>query len=91
MAGAGTGNSPCAECTIPPPTFNGEQTMRSAAGPFHRERDADDVDDGVEGADLVEVDLLDRHLVDGGFRFRQPLKHAPSRGRERSRTAPIAR
>ena len=30
VAGAGTGNTPCAECTIPPPTFSGEQTMRSA-------------------------------------------------------------
>src|SRR5690348_9131448 len=26
VAGAGTGNSPCAHRTLPPPTFNGEQT-----------------------------------------------------------------
>ena len=30
VAGAGTGKSPCADCTIPPPTLSGEQTMRSA-------------------------------------------------------------
>src|SRR5205823_9931050 len=26
VAGAGTGNVPCAHRTVPPPTFNGEQT-----------------------------------------------------------------
>ena len=30
MAGAGTGNTPWADRTMPPPTFIGETTMRSA-------------------------------------------------------------
>src|SRR5205085_12074353 len=29
VAGAGTGNRPCAEFTMPPPTFKGDDTMRS--------------------------------------------------------------
>src|SRR5207237_418278 len=33
-----------------------------------------DVDDRVEGADLVKVDTFDRRVVDGRFRIRQPLE-----------------
>src|SRR5215469_5682274 len=29
VAGAGTGNVPCAHWTVPPPTFRGEQTISS--------------------------------------------------------------
>ncbi len=46
------------------------------ARPLEREHDADDVDDRVERADLVKVNLLHRHLVDGGLGLGQPLKHA---------------
>jgi len=35
---------------------------------------ADDIDDGVDGADFVEVDAVDRHVVNGGFRLGQPLE-----------------
>ena len=59
---------------MPPPTFSGEQTMRSAPDPFEGEHRADDVDDRVERADLVQVHLLDRHLMDRGFGLGQPLK-----------------
>ena len=57
------------------------------AGPLHREHGTDDVDDRVERADLVQVDLLHRHLMDRRFRFAEPLEHglgalAP-RGRQR--------
>ena len=74
MAGAGTGNSPCADFTIPPPTFSGEASDPIGAEPLEREHRADDVDDRVEGADFVKVDLLDRHLVNRGFRLREPLE-----------------
>ena len=43
--------------------------------PFHRKHDTDDIDDRVEGTDLVQVHLLDRHLMDRGFCLRQTLKH----------------
>ena len=36
--------------------------------------DADDVDDGIEGADLVQVDLVERHVVNGGFRLPEPAE-----------------
>jgi hypothetical protein len=36
---------------------------------------ADDVDDRVEGADLVKVDFLDRDAMDGGLRLGQSGKH----------------
>ena len=42
--------------------------------PVEREHRADDVDDRVERADLVQVHALDRHLVDGRFGLRQPLE-----------------
>ncbi len=35
---------------------------------------ADDVDDRVERADLVQVHLLDRHLMNRGFSDREPLE-----------------
>ena len=35
---------------------------------------ADDIDDGVDGADFVEVNLLDGHGVNLGFGFTEQLK-----------------
>ena len=49
--------------------------MTLGADPLHREHDADDVDDRIERADFVQVDGVDRHLMDSGFNFREPLKH----------------
>ncbi len=37
---------------------------------------ADDVDDGVDCADFMEVDLFDRNRVDGGFGFTEQAKGA---------------
>ena len=37
---------------------------------------ANNVDDGVDGADFMEVDALDGHGVNGGFSFAQELKGA---------------
>jgi hypothetical protein len=55
--------------------------------PLDREDRADDVDDGVEGPDLVQVHALDGHLVDGSFGLGEPLEELPrahaARRRER--------
>ena len=50
---------------------------------------ADDVDDRVERADLVQVHFLDRHLMDRGFSHREPFKQRlcavlPRRGQRRA-------
>ncbi len=42
--------------------------------PVEREDGADDVHNRVEGADLVEVDAVDRHLVNGSLGLGQPLE-----------------
>ena len=44
------------------------------AEPLEREHGADDVDDRVERADLVQVDVVDRHVVDGRLGLAQPLE-----------------
>ena len=91
MAGAGTGKTPCAECTIPPPTLSGEATIAVRAEPLEAEHRADDVDDRVERADLVEVHLLDRHLVDGRLGLGQPPEQLDRPRPRRGATAPTAR
>ncbi len=45
---------------------------RGRAEPLHPEHRADDVDDRVEGADLVQVDAIERHIVNRRLRLRQP-------------------
>ena len=44
------------------------------AEPLEGVHRSDDVDDRVEGADLVEMDLLDRRVVDRRFGLGQPLE-----------------
>ena len=56
--------------------------------PFDREHRADDVDDRVERADLVQMDLVDRNLMDGRFGFAEPMEElfgARLRGRRERR------
>ncbi len=55
---------------------NIERRRHDAVGaePLQGVHGADDVDDGVEGADFMEVDLLDRHVVNRGLGFRQALE-----------------
>ena len=42
--------------------------------PFEREHGADDVDNRVERADLVQVNLLDRHLMNGRLGFAETME-----------------
>ena len=65
---------------MPPPTFSGDTTIRSAPNHSMREHGADDVDDRVERADLVQVHLLHRHLVDRGFGLGEPLEQLRAPG-----------
>jgi hypothetical protein len=44
------------------------------AAPLDREHGADDVDDRIELADLVQMDFLDRHLVNLRLGFREALE-----------------
>ena len=56
--------------------------------PLHRVHDADDVDDGVEGADLVQMDFLDGHRMNRRLRLAEPLEHrlrALASGRRQAR------
>ena len=59
---------------MPPPTLSGELVMVIGAEPLHREHGAGDVDNRVERADLVEMNLLDRHLMNRRFGFAETLK-----------------
>jgi hypothetical protein len=66
-----------------------ERRAHDAVGPcpLEGEHDSDDVDDGIERADLMKVNLLHRHLVDSRFDFGQALEHSlravAAGGRER--------
>ena len=73
---------------MPPPTFSGELMMRSASNHSSREHRADDVDDRVERANFVQVNLLDRNLMDGGFGLAETMEQrlgARLRGRRQRR------
>ena len=66
-AGAGLGNWPWAASTVPSPTVIELHTMRSTSSDSKRRARADDVDDGVDGADLVELDVVGGHAVHLAF------------------------
>jgi hypothetical protein len=51
---------------VPRPTLSGDATNRSIA--------ADDVDDRVERADLVKMNLIERHAVDRGLHLAKPVE-----------------
>ena len=48
---------------------------------------ADDIDDGVDRADFVEVDFLDGNGMNGGFGFAEKLKGADGAGSSPARTS----
>jgi hypothetical protein len=39
---------------------------------FDAGQHADDIDDGIDSADFVEVDVVDGHAVDAGFDLADP-------------------
>jgi hypothetical protein len=43
--------------------------------PLEREDRTDDIDDRIERANFMEMDLLHRRAVDGGFGLAQPAEH----------------
>ena len=64
VAGAGTGIFPCSDRASPLPPGSGRTVRRLRPGQLEQEAAGDDVDDRVDGAHLVEVDLVDRRAVD---------------------------
>ncbi len=74
MAGAGTGRGPCSGAD--PTTAQGQRRSIDGLHAQEGEPDADahHVNDAVDGADLVEVDVLDRCAVDGTLSASKPLK-----------------
>ena len=52
---------------MPPPTLSGEQNHWSIAEGVDAGGGGDDVDDGVDCADFVEVNFFDVDVVDFGF------------------------
>ncbi len=62
------------------------------AEPFHREHGADDVDDRVDGANLVQMDAVEGHLVNCRFGFGEPMEQSNGTrlpGRRQCRTADV--
>ena len=62
-AGTGTGRSPWPERTLPDPSATSPAVTRGDAEVLEGGADADHVRDRVQGADLVEVHVLDRDAV----------------------------
>ena len=58
---------PCAQTTVPPPTLSGRDDELVDVQGFGANGGANDVDDGIDGADFVKVDGLDGYVVDLGF------------------------
>ena len=80
MAGGGTGNVPWDMLTVPEPRFRAEATEPLGAEPVQADHPAHDVDDGVDRAHLVEVDVSRAGAVDGGLGLGQPAEELLWRG-----------
>ena len=78
VAGAGTGNTPWAIFAVPPPTFSGEHAKRSMPSALKPMHDADDVHNGIDGADFVEMNLFEWRVVNVRFGLAKFLKNARS-------------
>ena len=74
VAGAGTGKHAVRAAARFRRRRSAATTRCRRAEPLEAVHGADDVDDRVERADLVQVDLLDRHAVDRGLRLGEPLE-----------------
>ena len=64
VAGAGTGITPWAHFTVPPPTFSGDATKLLDCQCLSAHRCAHDIGDRVSRSDFVEVDVLHVNVVD---------------------------
>ncbi len=72
VAGAGTGNVPCAHLTDAAADVERRGHDPIDTEPLHAVHGADDVDDRVERADFVQMDAFERHVVDRRLRLGQP-------------------
>ena len=74
MAGAGTGNFPCAQSN-PAGAFDDRRGEHARlAEQFQRDGRADDVHDGIHRADFVEVDFVRRQAVNFSLGLGDALK-----------------
>ncbi len=71
MAGAGRGIRPCAALTHPRPGGTGLASNRSTPSRSSPTAEPDDIDDRIDRADLVEVDLGQVDPVDPGLGLAQ--------------------
>ena len=74
VAGAGTGSTPCAACTVPLPEVERRANDALDAEGVEADRRADDIRDRVERADLVEVNLFERNVMSPSFDLAQAPK-----------------
>ena len=79
VAGAGTGMMPCCERAKPLPIGSGETSNSPSSKLLERPGRADDVDDRIDRADLMEMDMLGRRVMDFGFGVGQRLERWRSR------------
>jgi len=56
---------------VPDPTLTGEQSTLGQSRMVDQNENPHDVENGVDGADLVKVNLLRRRAVNGGLRLRE--------------------
>ena len=97
VAGAGSGSTPCAAVTRPRANGSGERDdALDTELVEERERTAD-VDERVERAELVEVDVLGRNAVDAALdlgeareRLQRPCPHALGKVRRLDELADVA-
>ena len=87
VAGAGTGMMPCCERAKPLPIGSGETSTSPTSKLVERPRGADDVDDRIDRADLVEVDVVGGGVVDLGFGLGQHLEDRDRATLDAQRTA----
>ncbi len=84
VPGVGTGMMPWAHFTVPLPVGTGVLVNVLDPSRSKPDRRADDVRDAVQRADLVEVDALQRHPVNGRLRDRDLAEDGRSRVRAAS-------
>ena len=77
VAGAGMLHSPCAILIRPTPVGTGEAHNAIDPQQIPADGGADDVGDRVGGADLMEMDLIDRRAMHAGLGAGQGVEDSP--------------